>query len=242
MKKIIIPFLLILALCSCSSIYSPAAKLEPLNAYINGEPVSWDEIDYFETQHRSEVMSKFILEFDAVADDDFWETPINGTTPQQYLDNIVKEEILKAKIQLILCRENNIYEDISIDSFYNSAIKYNETFSKNGTVGISTISLDTYYDYYIDNGVMELKNILGETTLAPTNDEIENKMIYVKEKYPDKTNEDQLSIAKDILVEEKYEAYIKKLCDEAEVDWGIYDEYENKTTSTQIYNFDGILN
>ena len=41
---------------------------------------------------------------------------------------------------------------------------------------------------------------------------------------------------------EKYDAYIENLCDEAEVDWGIYDEYENKTTSTQIYNFDGILN
>lgn len=240
MKKLIIPFLLILTLCSCSSIYSPAAELEPLNAYINGEPVSWEEIDYFEAQHRSEVMSKFILEYDAVADDDFWETPVNGTTPQQYLDKIVKEKILKAKIQLILCRENNIYEDISIEAFWQMKEQYNKTFVNNETIGINKIP-DAYYDYYIDNGVMELKNILGETTLAPTEDEIESKMISVKEKYPDKAEEEQLSIAKDMLVEENYDAYIENLCSEAEIDWGIFDEQENKTTSTQIYNFEGIL-
>lgn len=67
-------------------------------------------------------------------------------------------------------------------------------------------------------------------------------MISVKEKYPDKTEDEQLSIAKNMLVEEKYEAYIEKLCAEADVDWGTFDKYYNKTTSTQIYNFDGILN
>jgi hypothetical protein len=62
-------------------------------------------------------MSKFILEYEAVADDDFWYTPVNGITPERYLYNITKEEVLKAKIQLILCRENNIYEDISLSCF-----------------------------------------------------------------------------------------------------------------------------
>lgn len=239
MKKLIIPFLLILTLCSCG--VGGPAELEPLNAYINGEPVSWDEINYFENQKRSEVMSKFILEYEAVADDDFWYTPVNGITPQKYLDNLCKEKIIKAKIQLVLCRENNIYEDISIDTFWQMKEQHNKTFKDNETIGINKIPY-AYYDYYIDNGVMELKNILGETTLAPTDEEIKNKMISVKEKYPDKTEDEQLSIAKDIIIEEKYDAYIENLCDEAEVDWGIYDEYENKTTSTQIYNFDGILN
>lgn len=220
MKKLIIPFLLILTLCSC--VVGGPAEFEPLNAYINGEPVSWEEIDYFEDQYRSEVMSKFILEFDAVPDDNFWETPVNGITPQQYLDNLVKEKILKAKIQLILCRENNIYEDISIDTFWQMKEQHNKTFVNNETIGINKIP-DAYYDYYIDNGVMELKNVLENSTLAPTDDEIANKMISVKDKYSDKTEDEQLSIAKDMIVEEKYDSYIEKLCAEAVVDWGIFE-------------------
>ncbi len=223
MKKLIIPFLLILTLCSCG--VGGPAELEPLNAYINGEPVFWEEIDYFEDQYRSEVMSKFIYEYDAVPDENFWNTPVNGQTPQQYLDNLVKEKILKAKIQLILCRENNIYEDISIDTFWQMKEQHNKTFVNNQTIGINKIP-DAYYDYYIDNGVMELKNALENSTLAPTDDEIANKMISVKDKYPDKTEDEQLSIAKDMIVEEKYDAYIEKLCAEAEVDWGSYDEFK----------------
>ena len=220
MKKLIIPFLLILSLCSCG--VGGPAEFEPLNAYINGEPVSWEEIDYFEDQYRSEVMSKFIFEYDAVPDENFWNTPVNGITPERYLYNITKEEVLKAKIQLILCRENKIYDDISIEYFYQLKENHNKTFVNNETIGINKIPY-AYYDYYIDNGVMELKNILGETTLAPTDEEIKNKIISVKEKYPDKTEDEQLSIAKDIVVEEKYDAYIEKLCAEAEVDWGIFE-------------------
>ncbi len=223
MKKLIIPFLLILSLCSCR--VGGPAELEPLNAYINGEPVSWEEIDYFKDQYRSEVMSKFILEYDAVPDEKFWNTPVNGITPERYLYNITKEEVLKAKIQLILCRENNIYEDISIDTFWQMKEQHNKTFVNNETIGINKIP-DAYYDYYIDNGVMELKNVLENSTLAPTDDEIANKMLSVKDKYSDKTQDEQLSIAKDILVEEKYDAYIEKLCAEAEVDWGSYDEFK----------------
>ena len=223
MKKLIIPFLLILSLCSCG--VGGPAEFEPLNAYINGEPVSWEEIDYFKDQYRSEVMSKFILEYDAVPDENFWNTPVNGITPERYLYNITKEEVLKAKIQLILCRENKIYDDISIEYFYQLKENHNKTFVKNETIGINKIP-DAYYDYYIDNGVMELKNVLENSTLAPTDDEIANKMISVKDKYSDKTQDEQLSIAKDIVVEEKYDAYIEKLCAEVEVDWGSYDEFK----------------
>lgn len=223
MKKLIIPFLLILSLCSCG--VGGPAEFEPLNAYINGEPVSWEEIDYFKDQYRSEVMTKFILEYDAVPDENFWNTPVNGITPERYLYNITKEEVLKAKIQLILCRENKIYDDISIEYFYQLKENHNKTFVNNETIGINKIP-DAYYDYYIDNGVMELKNVLENSTLAPTDDEIANKMISVKDKYSDKTQDEQLSIAKDMIVEEKYDAYIEKLCAEAEVDWGSYDEFK----------------
>ncbi|MBQ8783118.1 MAG: hypothetical protein IJZ57_05030 [Clostridia bacterium] len=219
MKKLIIPFLLILTLCSC--VADGPAEIEPLNASINGEPVTWEEVIYFEENHKAEVMTKFIMEYDAVPDDDFWETPINGETPQQYLNNLIKEKIIKSKIQLVLCRENKIYDNISIENFYSMKEAYNKTFAENQTIGINKIP-DKYYDYYIDNGVMELKNILEKSTLAPTENEIKNKMISVKEKYPDKTEDEQLSIAKDILVEEKYDTYIEKLCSQAEVDWGSF--------------------
>ncbi len=229
MRKIIIPFLLILTLCSCASRYPGQTfpEIEYPEATINGETVTYSELEYFEEQHKSEVMSKFILEYNAIPDDDFWDTPINGETPRKYLYNLCKEKILKAKIQLILCRENNIYEDISIDYFYQLKEQHNKTFKNNETIGISQIPV-LYYDYYIDNGVMDLKNILGETILAPTDQEIKNKMVSVREKYPDKTENEQISIAKDIIIEEKYDAYIEKLCFEAEVDWGTFDKFKTK--------------
>lgn len=211
MKKILTLFLALFLLCSCS-----ATKNNVLY-FVNGENVTQSEKDYFLVKLRPEVISEYIFEYEIEFDENFWSTPINGQTPQQYVDSLVEKEIIKAKVQLILCKEKGIYEYISFDYLYNKAVEFNKENEKNETVGINNIPLENFYDYYLDNGVAEVKNILGESTLKPTEDEIKNKSEEIKEKYPDKDNEELSSIAKDIMVEEKYEAYIKKLCAEAEV-------------------------
>lgn len=216
MKKFIIPFLITILLCSCSvnetsSLYT-----------INGEEVTQSEKDYFMVKLRPEVISEYISDYGVEFDENFWTTPVEGRTPQEYVDSLVEKEILKAKVQLILCKEKGIYENISFDYFQNKAVEFNKENEGKETVGINNIPIDNFYDYYIDNGVAEVKNILSESTLKPTENEIKNKSQEIKEKYSDKDNEELSSIAIDILVEEKYEKYIEKLCSEAEVNWKKY--------------------
>lgn len=212
--KISLCLILIFILCSCSE----SKETNKTVFTVNGEAVTQNEIDYFTNQNRSRVMSKFITEYGAEINDTFWQTEFDGQTPQEYLDALVQEKAIKAKIQLVLCRENGIYEDISYESFYNLAIKYNEENSDKLSVGINTIPLDNFYDYYIDNGVMELKNILGETKLSPTTDELNSKIKEIKDRYKDKDEEELTLIAKEILVEEKYNEYTEDLYQNAKKD------------------------
>lgn len=213
MKKLIIPLLIIISLCACSQV-----KEETSVFTVNGESVMQSEIDYFTEKHRSTVISKFIYEHGAEFDESFWNREFDGTTPQKYLDSLVKEDVIKAKIQLALCRENKIYNNITYQGLYNLAVRYNNAHSSEGTVGINTISLDTFYDYYIDNGVAQLKNILEENELAPSQTEINEKLNDIKNKYPDKSQEELELIAKDVLVEEKYDKYIENLYINAKID------------------------
>lgn len=184
---------------------------------VNSTPVTKEEVDYFAAKHRTAVMSKYINEYDAVVDNDFWNTKFGETTPQEYLDSLVKKDAVSAKIRLMLCLDHGIYSDISYNALYNLALEYNEEHSGIKTVGLQTIPLESFYDYYIDNGVMELKNILGENELAPTEDEINEKLVEIKRKYSDKDEHEQLAIAKDIIVEEKYSEMLEEMITHADI-------------------------
>lgn len=216
MKRILLVFLSLLLLCSCTAENN---KIEEPAFTVNGEEVSLEEVSYFEEKERTAVITKFIYEYSTEYDENFWNKEFDGITPRKYLDDKVKEEVIKAKIQLVLCRENNIYTDISYEGLYRAAVNYNNTHKDTQTVGINTINLDSFYHYYLDNGVMELKNILGETTLAPTQQEIDEEMVNVNKKFPDKTEEEKLLITKDILTENKYDKYIESLYKEAKIDY-----------------------
>ena len=185
---------------------------------VNSVFVTKEETDYFAAKHRTAIMSKYINEYEAVIDSEFWNKKFGEITPQEELDALVKKEAVSAKIQLLLCLENDIYSDISYRGLYNLAIKYNEEHSGTETVGLQTIPLESFYDYYIDNGVMELKNILEEGELAPTDEEIAEKLIEVQQKYSDKSEDEQISIAKDIIVEEKYDKMLNDMIDKAIVE------------------------
>lgn len=184
---------------------------------VNNETVTAEEIEYFKEKYTAEVMLKFTSEYGAVFDENFWSTPYEGVTPQEYLDSLVKEVAARAKIELVLCRENGIYEDISFRGLYNLALEYNKAHKDTVSVGLQTIPMATFYTYYIDNGVMELKNILGEGELAPTDQETEQMLVTVKEKYPKLSEDEQLAVARDILTENKYAEYINELYEAASI-------------------------
>lgn len=204
--------LVIISFCSCKNTEN---EIKDETIYtINNEIVTQAEAEYFTKKIKPEIISHYIAEYSVVYDESFWTTEYDGTTPQEALENAVKEQIALAKIQLILCREHGIYEDISYRGLYGLALQYNEAHKNNQSVGLTSIPMDSFYDYYLDNGIMELKNILGENELKPTEDEINNTINEIKKKYPNKTEDEQLSIANDIIVEKKYDDYISKLYSE----------------------------
>lgn len=207
MKKVatllILSSVFLFLFCSCTK-----DKADSVVAVVNGETVTKEEFDYFKARQRANVINYYISAFDAAVDEDFWQTDFNGTTPEKDLEDRAINECIKAKIQLVLCRENGIYDDISFVGLRQRAENFNSQ-DKSGAIGLKTIDMSAFYTYYIDTGVMELKNILGEKELAPTEEEINACL----ENFG--TQEENYTAARKTAIAKKYDDMIENLCEEA---------------------------
>ena len=117
-------------LCSCAEDEAVTTV-----AVVNGETVTQEEFDYFKARLRANVINYYISEFNAKVDEDFWQADFNGITPEKALENRAISECVKAKIQLVLCRENGIYDDISFAGLRQRAENFNSQ-NKSGTIGL----------------------------------------------------------------------------------------------------------
>lgn len=192
-------------LCSCAEDEAVTTV-----AVVNGEKVTQEEFDYFKARKRADVINYYISEFNAKVDEDFWQTEFNGITPEKDLEDRAFSECVKAKIQLVLCRENGIYDDISFVGLRQRAENFNSQ-DKSGAIGLKTIEIETFYTYYIETGVIELKNILGEKELSPTEEEINACL----ENFG--TQDENYTAARKMAISKKYDDMIEKLCKEADV-------------------------
>lgn len=182
-------------------------------AYVNGEAVTSDEIDYFKLRFRSEIINEYSAKYGVTDYADFWETEYDGKTPSAALEEKAFDEAVSAKIKLILMRKNGIYADIGFASLKALAEEYNAQHANNKkTVGILTIDLESFYTYYISTGEMELKNILAEGELKPSQAEIYSVM-------EENDGLTEAGAAK-MIVEEKYPAYIETFIGKAEIERG----------------------
>lgn len=208
MKKRTLAFALIsvILLCfvSCSTENKSETETERVVAYINGEAITSRETEFFKTRDRADIINLYSEKYGITDFSDFWDKDFDGTTPSQALEKAALEDACEAKIRLILMSENGIYDDISFDALEKKALAYNEEHkNQKNTVGINSIDMSQFYTYYISNGDMELKNILGEDELKPTDEEIK---AYIAQK-----NEMSEASAVSALVDEKYEEYISGL-------------------------------
>ncbi len=222
MKKILSVFLLLVtafSLFSCAK-KEDAGKTAVLT--VNGEVVTQAEIDYFKGKLRAEVLNDYLEKYDVQYTENFWQTKFDEKTPEEALNELAREESIMAKIQFILMREEGIYDDITYEGLYKKAEAFNkENADKQGVVGIKTIKMSQFYSYYLQNGIMELKNIYAEGKLKPTEEEIQQKIIEMNVELENSKDEvsvqDYESIAKDKLKTEKYEAYIAEIRKNAEI-------------------------
>ncbi len=206
MRKIkIIP--LILALLMFASCTKQTEEIKPY-ATVNGETITVSEIEYFKKRDRADIINEFSSEYNVTDYSDFWDRSFDGETPTQALEKRAFDDAVKAKIILILMREQGIFDEISFEELKIKAEKFNES-SKNGTVGIMSIDMESFYTYYVDTGRMELKNRLAEGELKPSQAEIQK---YLSE-HEGITEEGAVSF----IVNEKFEEYFSSLIEKAEI-------------------------
>lgn len=212
MKKIICLLLSLICVCLLCSCGENAPETVKIYATVNGEGITQEEIDYFSKRMKADVLSEYVQKYDVSDFADFWDKEFEGKTPNQELEERAFDEAVRSKIVLVLMRENGIYENITFAGLKQKAENFNNT-NKNSNeplIGIKTIDLEQFYTYYISNGEMELKNILGEGDLKPTDDEFSQRRSVTDEDMSDE-------MVKSVIVGEKYDAYIAELIEKAEI-------------------------
>ncbi len=191
---------------------------ENIVAYVNSEPITEEEFEYFRKKCKSEVLNDCLEQFSVQYTEVFWQTEFDGVTPEQMLYERTLSECVRAKIQFLLMKEEGIYEDITFKALKEKAENFNaENEGKEGVVGIKSIQMSQFYSYYLQTGIMELQNIYAEGKLKPTEKEIQDKIDALYGDFEGEYEQDFESIAISRLKTEKYEKYIDELCDKAEV-------------------------
>ena len=212
MKKFISVILLaaVFLLVSCGK--AESKKDEPaVCAAVNGEAITVEEKEYFSSRYRAQIINDYSEKYGIKDFSEFWDTEFDGKTPRQALDEYALKQAAEAKIKLVLMRENGIYDDISFSALKAKAEKYNrEHENQKGNVGLNTVNMASFYTYYISNGEMELKNILAESTLKPSQTELEA----AEKEHPGLTEEGLIST----VVTEKYQRMIDEALKNAVVE------------------------
>lgn len=181
-------------------------------AIVNGESISADELEYFKGKLKAQVLNDYLAEYSIEYMPDFWNREFDGKTPEQTLNEQALEKCILAKLQFVLMRGKGIYTDITYQGLYNKALAFNEAnSSKEGVVGLKSIKMEQFYSYYLDNGIMELRNLLSKDEIKPTEQEINDRITQLKAS-GEQVDENALrSVAASKLIREKYEAYIAGL-------------------------------
>lgn len=154
-----------LAPCIFSGCFGSTADMNKMITKVgsvNGTDIMASEIDYYLPQFRSSVITHFVKTYGAEYNDTFWQTQFDGITPEAYLFNEAFSKAADTKLKLLLCKEYGIYDDISYDALKSKAEKFNKDNEGKKTVGITSIDMNVFYDYYASNGVLALKNTLVE--------------------------------------------------------------------------------
>jgi len=206
----------LLSLCACNKAENKNTAVAI--AIVNGESVTNDELQYFEGKLKAQVLNDYLQKYHVEYSAGFWSRKFDGKTPEQALNEQALEKCMTAKMQFVLMREKGIYADISYQGLYDKATAFNKANSnKTGVVGLKSIKMSQFYSYYLDNGVMELKNILAKDEIKPSEKEISERVTQLKASKKFTAGTDLKSIAASQLIAEKYDQYIAGLRKAADV-------------------------
>lgn len=161
----------LVALICAMAAGNAVAVADPMEsvALVNGESVTCDEVKFFFQHNRSKVYQHFHQAHGVKDFDGFWEngTRIGEESPLRMLKELTMRDIILAKVQLQLAREEGLIRDSSISSIMNLRKQENQRREKalqSGHViyGPREYSEPVFFDYFITNLVIRLKQRLGD--------------------------------------------------------------------------------
>lgn len=191
-------------LASCGGAGGDGGSAQNAVAEVNGETVTQAELSYFEGRMRAEVYAEGISD---------------GADDESAFASVLREralnECIRAKIILVLCRDNGVYADISYEGLRALAVSYNEAHSGDGgAVGLNTIQMSQFYSYYIDCGELELQSRLADKQLSPTEEELLSAEAEIAGTL---SGEELAAAAKKRAVAKNFDGYIASLINGADI-------------------------
>lgn len=148
------------------------AVSNPIIAWVNGEPLTAEELGLSLQRNKASVIKHFKDAYGADDSSDFWETAFNGEVPLQLLKQKSLDESSRIKIQQMLAREKGIVQDISYAGFLGSLEKENnrrkEALQNRQVIyGPAEYSKETYYDKLFSDLAHELQAKLASEWAFP---------------------------------------------------------------------------
>lgn len=170
-RKIIIvssaaAILLIAAALVIASSFLKSSAVEPIViAYVEDEPITDRELNFFAEDCRSEVISYFYNNCNAEYSDKFWNTEYMGKMPKDQLLDRALEAAVRFKTEQIMMKEQGIVSNLSYSEFYKDFQSENKKRKKGSDFlyGPKLYTEKGYFDYLHNNRLLELKAKLNGT-------------------------------------------------------------------------------
>ena len=166
------PLIVSLVALICSVMVSHAVvEIDPTEAVamVNGEKVTFDEVQFFFGHHRSKVYQHFHKVHGVTDFAGFWKigTSFGEESPLGMLKDMAMRDIIQTRIQLQLARDEGLLRDTSFQALMNLREQENlrrEKALQSGRViyGPREYSESVFFDYIITNLVIRLKEQLNE--------------------------------------------------------------------------------
>lgn len=163
-------FVFLFLLCACGE----NEKADGVYAFVNSEPLSTQEIDFYTSRLRTKVITEFSEKYGISDFSDFWDNEYDGVTPKSVLEERAVQSAVEAKLKLIEMKKYGIYADISWDGLKKQAEQYNKSHAGKNAVGLKSIDMSGFYIYYLSTGEIELKKKLLSDGIGDYDKYIEN--------------------------------------------------------------------
>lgn len=148
---------------------------------VNGSPVSEEELLFYMEESRAETVAYFQQKYGLTFGEKFWQTEVDGTTPEEYLRTLAVENLTLAKVVQLQAQQRAIIEDVSYDSW---KAEFDADNGSQQVYGISSFDFRQFYDYRQSQIALALEKAMTGVDFLATEADLrafydENKVYYL---------------------------------------------------------------